>query len=194
MNTLTVNWAVIGAGPAGIAAVGKLIDHGIDPQSIAWIDPEFKVGDFGTKWKNVSSNTKVKLFTRFFQACHSFKYDSVPSHFEIHQADPENTCLLGLAAQPLQWISDHLTSSVHAISAKVLDLKLFDRHWHLTLKDQHLRAKNVVVATGAEPKSLSFPDVKEIPLTTAMDPEKLIAECQPDDVVAVFGSSHSAIL
>jgi len=32
-------WTVIGAGPAGIAAVGKLIDSGVKPLEIAWVDP-----------------------------------------------------------------------------------------------------------------------------------------------------------
>lgn len=195
MNNPPFSWAVIGAGPAGIAAVGKLIDHGIDPQTIAWLDPEFKVGDFGTKWRNVSSNTKVKLFTRFYQACESFHYASVPDKFDIHHANPEETCLLSLAAYPLQWITDNLKKSVHAIHGKVLQLKLINRHWAITLNDNnHIHAKNVILATGAEPRSLIFPDVKEIPLETALDPEKLLSACHHEDVIAIFGSSHSAII
>ena len=42
-------WTVIGAGPAGIAAVGRLLDHGIAPEEIAWIEPEFTAGDIGGK-------------------------------------------------------------------------------------------------------------------------------------------------
>jgi len=34
-------WVVIGAGPSGILAVGKLLDKGIPGKDIAWIDPEF---------------------------------------------------------------------------------------------------------------------------------------------------------
>jgi cation diffusion facilitator CzcD-associated flavoprotein CzcO len=54
-----MEWAVIGSGPAGIAAVGKLLDLGIAAQNIAWIDPAFTVGDLGKKWSKVSSNTKL---------------------------------------------------------------------------------------------------------------------------------------
>ena len=50
-------WTVIGAGPAGIAAVGRLLDHGIAPEKIAWVDPDFTAGDLGNKWRAVSSNT-----------------------------------------------------------------------------------------------------------------------------------------
>lgn len=34
-------WTVIGAGPAGIAAVGRLLDHGVAAERIAWVDPAF---------------------------------------------------------------------------------------------------------------------------------------------------------
>jgi len=193
MSTLSFDWAVIGAGPAGIAAVGKLLDQGVKPKTILWLDPEFKVGDFGTKWRKVSSNTKVKLFTRFYHACDAFKYNDAPHH-AIKQTDPESTCLLSLAAEPLQWITDHLKKTVHAVTEKVLHLKLFNQYWHLTLKDKTLLTRKVILATGSEPKSLSFPDIHEIHLQTALNPDQLVSECQPEDVIAVFGSSHSAII
>ena len=48
-------WAIIGAGPAGIAAIGKLLDIGTAPKDILWVDPAFNVGDLGDKWAPVSS-------------------------------------------------------------------------------------------------------------------------------------------
>lgn len=194
MNHSSFSWAVIGAGPAGIAALGKLIDSGISPLDIAWIDPEFKVGDFGTRWKNVSSNTRVKLFIKFYQACHAFQFADAPKDFAIHAFDPEETCLLSFAAHPLEWITEKLKESVQVFQEKALQLKLVNRHWDITLQSTSLRAKNVVLATGAEPKSLHFPEIKEIPLETALNPEKLISTCKKQDNVAVFGSSHSAII
>lgn len=35
------DWAVIGAGPAGIAAVGKLIDHQVDPKKLSGLTLNF---------------------------------------------------------------------------------------------------------------------------------------------------------
>ena len=60
-------WTVIGAGPAGIAAVGKLLDHGIAPEEIAWLDPAFSAGDLGAKWRSVSSNTQVGFFLSYLR-------------------------------------------------------------------------------------------------------------------------------
>lgn len=194
MESATFDWVIIGAGPAGIAVVGKLIDSGIHPEKIAWLDPHFKVGDFGTKWRNVASNTRVQLFHKFLNECSAFQYQSAPKEFAINQADPAKSCLLDLAAEPLQWITDTLKTKVHSIHATVENLKLHNRHWHVSYDDKVILAKNVVLATGAEPKSLSHSGVEEISLYTALDPDKLNAACQPDDTIAVFGSSHSAII
>lgn len=32
-------WAVVGAGPAGMATIGQLLDSGINAKNILWIDP-----------------------------------------------------------------------------------------------------------------------------------------------------------
>lgn len=194
MRSETFQWAVVGAGPAGIAALGKLLDQGIPGKNIAWIDPEFTVGDFGSKWRKVSSNTKVRLFLKYFHECASFNYAASSKKFAINSANPEETCTLGLAADALQWISDHLQHNVHAVAEKVQHLKLYNRQWEITLANSVLHAKNVILATGAEPKSLPFPDVNEIPLMTALDSDALKATCHKDDTIAVFGSSHSAII
>ncbi len=194
-NKSDFQWAVIGAGPAGIAAIGKLLDNNIDPKKIVWIDPAFTVGDFSTKWKNVSSNTRVKLFLNFYAACQSFRYDVFSKDFEINAYDPSKTCLLSLAATPLQWISQHLEKTVVSIVDKAMHLKLHHRKWEISLdKNAAIQAKNVILAMGAEPKSLSFPQIQEINLKTALDPEKLVSEVNEEDTVAVFGSSHSAII
>ena len=84
MTQHSLEWAVIGAGPAGIAAVGQLIDKGVSAEQIMWIDPKFKVGDFGAFWTNVSSNTRVKLFNDFLYHCKSFRYDLKDNQLYLH--------------------------------------------------------------------------------------------------------------
>jgi malic enzyme len=58
----TTEWVVVGAGPAGIATVGVLLDLGIDPQGIVWLDPEFNVGRMGAYYQNVPGNSRVAEF------------------------------------------------------------------------------------------------------------------------------------
>lgn len=191
----TFEWAVIGAGPAGIAAVGQLLDNHIDAKNILWIDPTFTVGDFGAYWNPVSSNTIVQLFLKFYTACASFQYDASSKDFAINALNPERTCQLSLAAEPLQWITNILRKKVITLEDKAIHLKLHQRQWEISLaKTDKMIAKSVILATGAEPKSLSFSGVEEITLKTALDPKKLSRAVGSEDTVAVFGSSHSAII
>lgn len=185
----TYQWAVVGAGPAGMAAIGKLIDAGIKPASIAWIDPDFKVGDLGEKWRAVSSNTRVELFLKFLEGCQSFRYGVAPS-FNLNNLHPDKTCLLKEIAEPLQWVSNHLCEAVATFKTHVRALRLESQVWHIQTDGESFAAASVVLAIGAEPKKLDFPNLKEIPVEAAFT--KL-----PDlsgETVAVFGSSHSSMI
>src|SRR5581483_2239024 len=100
-------WTVIGAGPAGIAAVGKLLDQGIAPEQIAWIDPAFGAGDLGAKWRPVSSNTQVRMFIDYLNDAAAFEFSAAPP-MPLREVDPEGTCARALVAEPLVWITQHL--------------------------------------------------------------------------------------
>lgn len=191
---MAYQWAVIGAGPAGIAAVGQLIDHGVPAQEIVWIDPKFSVGDFGTTWRNVISNTKVELFLKFLHICKAFDYQQSTQSFALNEAQKNKTCLLHLMADALQWVSLQLKNKVTCVEDFAEKLSLNKRLWHIKLKQSDLQASNVILAIGAEPKNLSYLHPAIIPLQDALNPEKLNAQITADDTVAVFGSSHSAVL
>lgn len=187
-------WLVIGAGPAGIATIGKLLDFGIPQGRIAWIDPNFQVGDLGEKWYNVPSNTKVSLFVKFLNDCSSFKYKECKESFKINHLSPNDHCFLKEVAAPLQWITDHLCSIVESIRDEALALNLENGNWEVKTKSSLIRTKNIVLCIGSEPKQLSYSHPKMIPLEIALNPQKLAEEIKPQDIVGVFGASHSSIL
>lgn len=191
---MTYEWAVIGAGPAGIAAVGKLIDAGINPKDILWVDPNFSVGDFGRLWGNIPSNTKVKLFLKFLHNVKAFNYQNCPHDFKLNHANDEETCYLGMVTEPLRWVTKQLLSVVQSLQDTTNNISQSNRCWHLHFKNCATKSsKNVILAIGAEPKKLSYP-LPEIPLQDAMDSERIQAHVGENDTIAVFGSSHSAIL
>lgn len=190
----TAKWAVIGAGPAGIAAVGKLLDHGILPEHILWIDPYFKVGDLGKYWSNVSSNTKVKYFTAFLQAASSFAYEYQATHFFLDNLDAEETCSLGYVVAPLQWITEQLAKKVVAVRTSIHSMSLSERIWSLNDGTTTYKSHNVILATGSVPSNLNYPGVDVIPFESAIDKDKLSACINPNETYGVFGSSHSAII
>src|SRR5580693_3447089 len=186
-------WTVIGAGPAGIAAVGKLLDHGIAPEEIAWIDPAFAAGDLGGKWRSVSSNTQVGLFLSYLNGSSAFRFSAAPP-MPLRQVDPQETCALALVADPLVWVTEHLRERVQAFETTATALFLERRRWRIGTEHQELASKNVILAVGAVPKKLPYSQLREIPLEVALDPEKLAEEPLENATVAVFGSSHSSMI
>lgn len=186
------NWAVVGAGPAGIAAIGKLLDAGVQADDIVWIDPNFQVGDLGTLWRNVDSNTKVGLFTRFLDHCSAFQLDK--SHYELFTLHPEDTCKLRFIADCLQTVTENLQRSIHTERASVERIEPYDGHWRIYLPTKQLEASNIILAIGAVPNAIENSPTQVIPLETALDAEKLKHDVNATDTVAVFGSSHSAIM
>jgi cation diffusion facilitator CzcD-associated flavoprotein CzcO len=186
-------WTVIGAGPAGIAAVGKLLDHGVAPEEIAWIDPAFAAGDLGGKWRSVSSNTQVGVFLSYLNDSPAFRFSAAPP-MPLRELDPEETCALALVADPLVWITEHLRERVKALETTATALFLERRQWRVETEQQELTSKNVILAVGAVPKKLSYPQLREIPLEVALDPEKLAQEPLENTTIAVFGSSHSSMI
>lgn len=187
-------WAVVGAGPAGIAAVGKLLDHGIPPADILWVDPHFKVGDLGMLWPQVSSNTRVKFFNYFLHEVDSFSYKSIAATYSLNSLNPEETCTLMHVVEPLQGVSDALVRQVVTAKVSLHNMFLSERVWSLCSDDQGFKAKNVILATGAVPSSLNYPGLDVIPFDSAIDKEKLARLVDKNETYGVFGSSHSAII
>jgi hypothetical protein len=190
----TFQWAVVGAGPAGIAAVGKLIDQGIEPKSILWVDPHFKVGDLGQMWRNVSSNTTVARFTDFLEASQAFSYHKSTTDFALDQLPPHTTCTLRDVVDPLQWISDQLRQKVTCDTSFIDRMNLSQRKWSLSADSTVFTAHNVILATGAVASSLKYPGVNVIPFEVAIDKDRLSQAINTNHTYAVFGSSHSAII
>jgi cation diffusion facilitator CzcD-associated flavoprotein CzcO len=186
-------WTVIGAGPAGIAAVGTLLDQGVAPEKIAWIDPAFAAGDLGGKWRSVSSNTQAGLFLSYLNDSSAFRFSAAPP-MPLREVDPEETCALALVADPLVWVTEHLRERVKVFETTATALFLERRQWRIETDQQGLTSNNVILAVGAVPKKLFYPQLKEIQVGVALDPEKLAEEPLEDATVAVFGSSHSSMI
>jgi len=210
-TTSPYQWAVIGAGPAGIACIGQLLDNNIPPSAILWLDPTFAVGDFGTKWRNVSSNTTVGLFKRFYKQCRSFQYSGSDSHgrrYAIESRGDKETCQLEVAAEPLRDVTARLRSVVTSVEGEVVRLEQYQQHYRILLSTANstattssapLLAANVILATGSQAREApalhtTHPHLTVIPITTALDPHQLVQSITPTDHVLVIGSSHTAVI
>ncbi|MBA2650107.1 MAG: FAD-dependent oxidoreductase [Legionella sp.] len=192
--TKLFQWAVVGAGPSGIAAVGKLLDNKISPNDILWVDPNFKVGDFGLLWSSVSSNTKVRTFIDFLEAIHFFAFNKVAHQFNLMHLNPDDTCILSDMVAPLQWVTDKLMKAVVTKHTRIDTISLSKQTWSLCSKKDLFKAKNIILSTGAVPNRLHYPNVETIPFEDAIDKSKLAKVIDLNETCAVFGSSHSAII
>lgn len=186
-------WTVIGAGPAGMAAVGKLLDRGIAADEIAWIDPAFAGGDIGGKWRSVSSNTQAGHFLDYLNGSAAFGFPEAPP-MPLREVDPDETCALALVADPLVWITGRLRQRVHAVEGTATALSLRRRLWTIETEQSVIASRNVVLAVGAVPKKLRIPRLDEIPVEVALDIERLAQVPLDGATVAVFGSSHSSMI
>lgn len=196
MNKPTVNksyaWLVIGAGPAGIAAVGQLLDHGIEGNDIAWVDPQFKVGDFQRYWRHVESNTPVEAFRYYYEYCNAFNYDAKALRYFIDQMDDDKHCPLLVAAQPLHDFTQHLRQQVCSYVGMIQFLHYCDNRWQANFEQLALHSKNVILAIGSVAKTLSFDNIKPIPLSVALNKDQLSETIKPGEVIALFGAAQSA--
>lgn len=188
-------WCVIGAGVAGITAVAKLLDHGVSGANIYWVSRDFEVGDLGLKWRRVSSNTTVKRLKDFLNGSELFKEVLQERSYKIFRLEDENdTCSLKRLVKPLKAISERLECKVNTYQGQVERVDS-EKDIGVKLTDgKVLSVDKVIVATGAEPKAPLYDSVETVSLEVALDPKLLHREMTRKDTVAVFGSSHSAVL
>ena len=152
------------------------------------------MGDLGKHWGEVYSNTTVKLFLRFLNDIHGFSFQQRPSPFPIESLPKDGYCQLKSVTQPLQWITDHLCQTIHTAQGHASNIQTHNGAWQIKVNNAYIHSEKIILATGADPKSLSYPNTTEIPLHVALTPSTLSQQVSHDDCVAVFGSSHSSMI
>ena len=186
-------WAVIGAGPAGILSIGLLIENGVTPSSIVWIDPEFQVGALGKYYQDVPANLSTAQWITILDGCNYLKKCPKNPIEYLKNHDLNQFYPLKLIVKPLQEISHWLLSDVHGVKEKVTHLESQNNRWIIEANKTRLKVNKVILATGSHPRSLDYKCKEEIPLNLALNPSQLAQQVNKDDVIAVVGSAHSAV-
>jgi len=192
----TVEWSIIGAGPAGIIVAAMLRDLGVPDNQIIWIDEEFNVGRLGKYYTMVPGNIKTKLFVEFITACKTFlECDSKAITALCNNYDLEKEYPLKIIVDPLQDITTYLQTKITSFQTRMKSLNSFDDYWYTELESgMTIRSRHVVLATGSHPRTLDYSCKCEIPLDIALDKSQLAKNVSHEDIIAVIGSAHSAIL
>src|SRR5579863_2805697 len=116
-------WAVVGAGLAGITALAVLIDCGIDPSTIAWIDPEFNVGRVGKYYRNVPGNVQTSRLLLYVNSCPYFNEIDSPSRDALYTYNADEFQLLHVIADPLNDFTTYLSNKVTPIKDVISSLE-----------------------------------------------------------------------
>lgn len=186
-------WAIIGAGVGGITALAVLLDSGVEPSNVVWIDPEFNIGRMGKYYRNIPGNVQTQRLLLYLHECPYFKdinscYKDALYTYALDEYQP-----LHVIVDPLIDFTKYLCSQVVSIQDTINSLAYHDDYWSVQGTNTIINAKKVILAIGAYPKRLNY-DIPEIPLDNALDKDILATYVSPDDCVAVFGGMHSAIL
>ncbi|KAJ5752411.1 hypothetical protein N7520_009328 [Penicillium odoratum] len=206
---------VVGAGPAGVAVMGNLLERQLG--TIAWIDPCFESGRVNRKYREVPSNTKVSLFQAYATAVQPFRavIESTrqPNAFTtMAKLDQEKPCHLHYAADMIRGLTDGLMKrdDVYPCRGFVTAANLADRastsKWIVRVKrddstdEVEIETSRLILCTGSHPTNIPVPvpglDIECLDLDTVLKPSELaqiLPTTQPT-TVAVVGASHSAIL
>lgn len=185
-----IEWTVIGAGPAGIAAITVLLESGVAKEHIAWVDPVFNVGHLSA-YPEVPANTPAADFVDFFKSSPYFKPASKLCNKLVEQ---KSEPYLKDVIMPLQCITFYLKNLVNSYTGFVTKLEQLDTSWSIHINGKpKLSSDNVILATGSYPTQFSC-SKKTIPLEVALNKDSLAGNVDKKDLVVVFGGSHSAVL
>ncbi|CAI7665044.1 unnamed protein product [Penicillium bialowiezense] len=201
---------VVGAGPAGVAVMGNLLERQLGP--IAWIDPTFTSGRVHSKYREVPSNTKVALFQSFATATQPFQkvIETTPSpnaFTALAQLGDDKTCALGYAADMIRGLTDGLLKmeQVNAFRGIVAAANLNDEaEWTIRIKqngspDLDIETTRLILCTGSHPSIAPIPvpglSIQRLDLDLVLKPTELAKTLEDRPLtIAIVGASHSAIL
>ncbi|KAL4883655.1 pyridine nucleotide-disulfide oxidoreductase-domain-containing protein [Aspergillus karnatakaensis] len=203
---------VVGAGPAGLAVVGNLLEKQLG--KIVWVDPYFQAGRVNRSYREVPSNTKVALFQAYATAVQQFRSvigsTRIPNAFTtMAKLDQEKTCHLHHAADVVRALTDGIVKmdQVHACRGHVTAANLdYTRSWTVRIQDAEslgeleFRTSRLILCTGSSPTQVPIPEhengVQRLDLDVVLKPSELASTLPRDSpsTVAVIGASHSAIL
>ncbi|KAG9246631.1 pyridine nucleotide-disulfide oxidoreductase-domain-containing protein [Calycina marina] len=200
---------VVGAGPAGLAAVGYLLEEGKRP--VLWVDERFHGGRLDGKYREVPANTKVKRFVSYADSTRAFKEITgsakKPNAYEaLRDADQESTSHISEAADMCIMLTEALNESKGVVkqTGRVTDAEWTEKaKWSVSVRSKDGKKKTKVISdllvlcTGASPNSRPLPvDIEAIDLDYALSPTRLakLISTSAKIEVGVIGASHSAIL
>ena len=185
------NICIIGAGVTGLSLLLLLQESGIDPSKIVVIDPHFDGGDLARKWTAIQSNTTLNKTTDAIAAA----CPKLPLQINYSTATTKLIDIIHIIRElatpfltKVQQIQGLATTANYSS-----DLQRWSIHINAAGKPLTILSKCIVLAPGAEPKTLNL-SIPSIPLEVAIDSSRLQHYITPGKRVVVFGTMHSGTI
>jgi len=175
-------YCIIGFGISGQILLLELLKENISPNDIVICDETFLGGDLVLKYGSVMSNTpwfKTKTALEV--------YTSNLPNFSPEKCTPvrdiANTCLQVAmdAGKDVEKLTTIVTSLIHTTQ------------WEITHSFGTIKARTIFLTIGGKENQLDI-SMPTIPLSIALDKDQLQNIISPNDIISVFGTSHSGTI
>ena len=186
-------WAIVGAGLAGITSLAVLLEQEVDPATIIWIDPEFNMGRLGKYYRNVPSNTPPSQLMHYIHSLNAIKTAPSTTREALFLCAAKEHQPLHRIIDPLLDATNYLRLQISSLQDTVNAVTSNGTDWILECDTTTIQAHKVILAIGAHPKTLDYP-IQQISLDDALDKDTLATYVNADDCISVFGGMHSAML
>jgi hypothetical protein len=180
---------IVGFGIAGQILLLELLQHGVSPQKILILDENFMGGDLALQYPTVISNTRWEKLTTALG-----KYDSaIQGNVKYSPTETHPVSEIAKACLATAWKAIH-EHKMEILTTLVKSAEYAPgQGWILHHSSGKIQTRLLFLTQGANPKSLSL-DLPTIPLSLALDFQRLQGLLTPKDVAVVFGTAHSGTI
>jgi len=179
---MSYKYCIIGFGISGQILLLELLKANIPKKDIVVCDETFLGGDLVTKYGSVLSNTPWWKTKKALE-----QYTSILPDFPVDQCTRVSEIAKACLKTALNMARD-----VEKITTSVLSLEYTDI-WTITHLFGTFQATTVFLTTGGKQRVLDL-SVPQIPLSIALDKNRLKEYVTSNDIIILFGTSHSGTI
>jgi hypothetical protein len=175
-------YCIIGFGISGQILLLELIKANINPKDIILCDETFLGGDLMLKYGSVMSNTpwfKTKTALEAYTA-------------NLPNFPPEKCTPVREIAKACLEVALQTGKHVEKLTTTVTSL-IYTTEWEIKHLYGTIYASTVFITIGGKENQLDI-SIPTIPLSIALDKEQLKHVISQDDIISVFGTSHSGTI
>lgn len=177
-------YCIIGFGISGQLLLLELLKANVNSSDIIVCDETFLGGELVLKYGSVLSNTpwhKTKT------ALEKYTLTTNLPQFSLDECTPVRDIAKACLRAALDAGKD-----VEKITTRVITLQ-YTTEWNIQHSFGSLQATTVFITIGGNEKGLDI-SIPTIPLSIALDREQLKHIVSPQDIITVFGTSHSGTI